>query len=136
MGSELDLSCTFPEPQKLVRARFNDIGLVTSRAETIRRVARAVMRGELNFDTSQDPDVFCRAMVSIRGIGEWTAQYVAMRALKHPDAFPAADLGLQKALSGQGRVTAATLLSRAESWRPWRAYAAMLLWSSLTNSGG
>ena len=135
-GRELDLSRTFPQPQKLARARLNDMGLVTSRAETIRRVARAVIRGELNFDTAQDPDDFCRSMVSIRGIGDWTAQYVAMRALKHPDAFPAADLGLQKALSRQSRVNAATLLSRAESWRPWRAYAAMLLWSSLTNSGG
>ena len=132
----LDLTCNFPAAEKLARARFNGMGLVTSRAETIRRVASAVVRGELSFDTAQDPDEFCRRLTSIRGIGEWTAQYVAMRALKYPDAFPAADLGLQKALADQGRVTAAMLDRRAESWRPWRAYAAMLLWSSLASSGG
>jgi AraC family transcriptional regulator of adaptative response / DNA-3-methyladenine glycosylase II len=66
----------------------------------------------------------------IKGIGDWTAQYVAMRALRQPDAFPAADLGLLKAASGAGqRLTPAQLKAKAESWRPFRAYAAVLLWS-------
>ena len=81
---------------KLARARFNNMGLVTSRAETIRRVASAVVRGDLASIRRRTRTIFCRMLVSIRGIGEWTAQYVAMRALKHPDAFPAADLGLLK----------------------------------------
>ncbi len=135
-NAKLDLTCTFPDAKQLARAHFNDMGLVTSRAAAIRRVAAAVLRGDISFDTAQDPDEFCKAMMSIRGIGAWTAQYVAMRALKHPDAFPAADLGLQKALAAEGRLTAAELQNRAESWRPWRAYAAMWLWSSLTTSGG
>ena len=130
------LTRIFPTPERLRRARFNNIGLVTSRAETIRRVAAAVADGEISFDPVQDPGEFAAALMSIRGIGEWTAQYVAMRAMKNPDAFPASDLGLLKAVEYPDRVSPATLAERAENWRPWRAYAAMLLWSSLPGSGG
>jgi AraC family transcriptional regulator of adaptative response / DNA-3-methyladenine glycosylase II len=133
---ELQLDRAFPTAEKLSRARFNDLGLVTSRAETIRRVAGVVVRGDNAFDTAQDPDEFCTNLMSIRGIGEWTAQYVAMRALKYPDAFPASDLGLLKAIHPNVKVSAAELRLRAESWRPWRAYAALLLWSTLSGSGG
>jgi len=136
--TELNLARQFPTPLKLARARFNNIGLVTSRAETIRRVAKAVLNGQLSFDSSQDPEYFCAVLTSIRGIGDWTAQYVAMRVLKNPDAFPTADLALLKAFdddAGQ-RISSASLQSRAEKWRPWRAYAALLLWSSLSGSGG
>ena len=94
------------------------------------------MRGELQFDTAQDPQEFCTTLKSIRGIGDWTAQYVAMRALKDPDAFPASDLGLIKALKYPEKVTPTELSRHAERWRPWRAYAALLLWNSLPGSGG
>jgi AraC family transcriptional regulator of adaptative response / DNA-3-methyladenine glycosylase II len=69
---------------------------------------------------------------ALPGIGEWTAQYIAMRALREPDAFPAADIGLLRAMTGRDgeRPTPASLLARAEHWRPWRAYAAQHLWSS------
>lgn len=135
---DLHLNRLFPSPQKLACARFNNVGLVTSRAETIRRVARGVVSGELCFDTAQDPDQFCRSLISIRGIGDWTAQYVAMRVLKSPDAFPTADLALLKSFdeAGQGRISGADLQRRAELWRPWRAYAALLLWGSAPSSGG
>jgi len=126
----------FPQPDRLTRARFNGIGLTKSRAETIRALARAVMRGDIEFDNAQDADQFCDALTSIKGIGDWTAQYVAMRVLKNPDAFPASDLALIKALNPDERVTAKTLTSRAESWRPWRAYAALLLWHTAPGSGG
>jgi len=67
------------------------------------------------------------------GIGEWTAHYVAMRAMREPDAFPAADIGLMRAMDdGAGRPAAAALLARAEGWRPWRAYAAVHLWAADT----
>lgn len=135
-ADELDLGRVFPPAQKLARARFNRIGLVRSRAETIRRVASAVVRGDISFDSAQDPLAFCEALTSIRGIGDWTAQYVAMRALKYPDAFPASDLGLLKAVRSTRKTSAVELERRAESWRPWRAYAAMLLWGSLSGSGG
>jgi AraC family transcriptional regulator of adaptative response / DNA-3-methyladenine glycosylase II len=135
-GSDVaPLSNLFPRPEKLARARLNDMGLVTSRADTIRRVARATAAGEIDFDNSQDPGEFCERLQAIRGIGEWTAEYVAMRALKYPDAFPASDLGLLKAM-GDGVAGAKELKQRAESWRPWRSYAALLLWGSLPGSGG
>lgn len=128
------LTHLFPRPEQLVRARFTDLGIVRSRAATLRAVAAAVVRGDLDFDPAQDVDAFCRRLVSIRGIGDWTAQYVAMRVLKDPDALPAGDLGLQKALSPGRRASAAELRRRADAWRPWRAYAAMLLWGAA--SGG
>lgn len=126
----------FPTAARLSRARFNDIGLVSSRAETLRRVASAVVSGELQFDVAMDPADFCTTLKSIKGIGEWTAQYVAMRALKNPDAFPDSDLGLLKALKHPARATPSELSRHAEKWRPWRAYAAMHLWNSLPGSGG
>ena len=125
----------FPEAERLVRARFNNMGLVTSRIETIRAVSRAVVNGEIGFESAQDPVEFCRHLVSIRGIGEWTAEYIAMCGLKNPDAFPASDLGLLKAV-GNEVTRPSDLKLCAEAWRPWRAYAALLLWSSLPGSGG
>ena len=126
----------FPRPAKLARARFNRVGLIRSRAETIRLLARAVENGGISFDAAQESEDFCRSLTAIKGIGDWTAQYVAMRVLKNPDAFPATDLALLKALAAPERVSAKTLLARAEQWRPWRAYAALLLWQAAPGSGG
>ena len=135
-SDDLTLTHLFPTAAKLARARFNDIGLVSSRAETIRQVASAASRGEIDFEQADDPDMFCQKLMAVRGIGAWTAEYVSMRALKYPDAFPTADLGLLKATGNDVKNGAAMLKKRAESWRPWRAYAALLLWSSLSDSGG
>ncbi|MCH9696430.1 MAG: helix-turn-helix domain-containing protein [Gammaproteobacteria bacterium] len=131
-------SVLFPAPEKMLRARLGDIGVIRSRAATIRRVAKAICEGQLSFEPDQDAQEFRRAMIDIKGIGEWTADYVAMRALKHPDAFPHADLGLLRAFDapGQDRLKPAELKQRAEQWRPWRAYAALLLWSYGDSPGG
>ena len=128
----------FPEPKKLVRARLENLGIIASRARTIRSIARAVIDGTLSFDAAESPDDFCESLQAIKGIGDWTAQYVAMRALKNPDAFPASDLGLLRALDHPGklRMKAGELMTRAEAWRPWRAYAALLLWGSENGAGG
>ena len=69
---------------------------------------------------------------SLAGIGEWTAQYIAMRELREPDAFPVADIGLLRAMADRDgtRPSPAQLLAHAERWRPWRAYAALHLWAS------
>jgi AraC family transcriptional regulator of adaptative response / DNA-3-methyladenine glycosylase II len=77
-------------------------------------------------------------LLSIRGIGKWTAEYVAMRAMKNPDAFPSSDLGLLRALRDDegSNPGPAELEELSEGWRPWRAYAALLLWSSTPDSGG
>ena len=133
---ESGLRRLFPTAAQLMRARLQNIGLVRSRAATIQRVAAAVQGGDLHFDVAQDPVEFRESLLKIKGVGEWTAQYVAMRALKNPDAFPGADLGLIKAVAYPARVAPKELVTRAEEWRPWRAYAAMLLWSSLPGSGG
>ncbi len=129
---------TFPRPERLRRARFKGIGLVRSRAQTVRNVAAAVDDGGLRFDAAQDPAALRGALTSIRGIGDWTAAYVAMRATKNPDALPASDLGLLRAFDrdGKPRMRPKELEARAERWRPWRAYAALLLWSSMPGSGG
>ena len=131
-------SLIFPRAEKLQRARLSDLGIIKSRSDTIRRVAKGVAEGRISFDPSQDVADFCRNLVAIKGIGEWTAQYVAMRALKDPDAFPSSDLGLLRAFDtpANGRIKPAALKARAEAWRPWRAYAALLLWSSDKGSGG
>lgn len=130
------VSRLFPTAERLRRARFNELGLTTGRARTLRSVAAAVVQGDLVFDVAQEPAEFCTTLKSIKGVGEWTAQYVAMRAMKHPDAFPATDLGLLKAIDPPHRVSPGALLERAEDWRPWRAYAALLLWGSMAGSGG
>jgi AraC family transcriptional regulator of adaptative response / DNA-3-methyladenine glycosylase II len=130
------LNRMFPTPGRLKRARFNGIGIVRSRIDTIRSVASAVVSGDLVFDGSREPNEVRKVLLSIRGIGDWTAEYVAMRALKDPDAFPRSDLGLISAVAHPDRVTPRALGERAEGWRPWRAYAAMLLWGSLAGSGG
>ena len=131
-------SLVFPRPEKLLRARLGDLGIIRSRADTIRRVAKACTTGQICFDAAQSVDEFCKSLIEIKGIGEWTAQYVAMRALKDPDAFPHSDLGLLRAFDApdRERIKPRELKARAEAWRPWRAYAALLLWSSGENSGG
>ena len=128
----------FPEPRKLVHSRLEDLGIIGSRARTIRSIARAVVDGTLGFDSAEGPNRFCNSLKAIKGIGDWTAEYVAMRVLKNPDAFPASDLGLLRAFDSPGkeRMKPAELMTRAEAWRPWRAYAALLLWGSGNGTGG
>lgn len=114
------------------------IGLPRARAECIVALARAVVRGELPELASDtpcgDPASFTRRFIDLPGIGAWTAEYVAMRALHWPDAFPHGDLGLRRAVGGGG-MTPARLRAAAEPWRPWRAYAAQHLWASLGDAG-
>jgi AraC family transcriptional regulator of adaptative response / DNA-3-methyladenine glycosylase II len=102
------------------------IGLTRARAATAVALARAVVDGLLADDS--DPESQIAALKEVHGIGDWTASYIAMRALHWPDAFPHGDLGLRKAA---GNLTARELLAVAERWRPYRAYAAMHLWASL-----
>lgn len=132
------LTHLFPVPERLARARFKNIGVTRARAATLRRLAQFVADGSLVFDGSQEPAAFRDSLLAIPGIGEWTAEYIAMRALKNPDAFPAADLGLLRAFDrpGRERLKPAQLEEISQAWRPWRAYAALLLWGSAPGSGG
>jgi len=130
-----ELSHYFPAAQTLVAADIAALGMPGARAEALRALAVA---------SSTDPELFrlgdslessVARLRALRGIGEWTAQYIAMRALREPDAFPAADIGLMRAMADADgrRPGPAELLIRAERWRPWRAYAALHLWFSDTH---
>ncbi len=116
----------FPTARVLADSTLAGIGLTGARAQTIRALARAVYGGRISFENVVDSGEFVERLCEIPGIGPWTAQYVAMRALGEPDAFPYTDLGLMRALHLE---TARELERRAEVWRPWRAYAAMHLWN-------
>jgi AraC family transcriptional regulator, regulatory protein of adaptative response / DNA-3-methyladenine glycosylase II len=114
-------------PESLMRARVNP-GMPQARWDSIRGLARAVARGEITFERGATLDESIDRLTAMPGIGPWTAHYIAMRALREPDAFPHSDLGLRKAA---GMVSDRALLARAEAWRPYRSYATMLLWRSL-----
>jgi len=128
----------FPSPERLQKARLESIGIVRSRAQSIRELARAVVDGTIQFDATRSTEAWHAQLTALPGIGDWTAAYIAMRALKDPDAFPAADPGLLRAFSGVAgrRLQPRELAERAASWRPWRAYAALLTWNSGNGGGG
>lgn len=119
------LTRLFPSPEALASANLTSVGLTTARADTIRALARAVASGNIKFEGVVNSESFLDRLCEVPGIGAWTAQYIAMRALREPDAFPSSDLGLLRASAMD---SARELESRAEGWRPWRAYAAMYLW--------
>lgn len=119
----------FPTPESLAGADLESIGLTRARAATVRGVAAALLDGRIDFRPERRLDEFVARWVALPGIGPWTAQYIAMRALGHPDAFPAGDLVLRKALADGGTApTEKATAARAERWRPWRAYAVIHLW--------
>lgn len=108
--------------------RIAEQGIVRQRAKAIVALAQALAEGRLVLDPGGDVAACMEALQGIDGIGPWTAQYIAMRALRWSDAFPHTDYGVRKAL---GDCTGAAALRHAEQWRPWRAYAVMHLWKSL-----
>ena len=109
-----------------------------SRGAALNGLAGAVRDDPKLFDPQRGLDEAIAQLKGLAGIGEWTAQYIAMRQLREPDAFPAADVGLMRALARPdgARPTPVELLDRAEHWRPWRAYAALHLWTSLADKPG
>ena len=127
MSSPNRLTHLFPRPEVLANTRLASIGLPAARAEAIRRLARSVCDHEIDFDSFGDADTLMGRLGEIAGIGKWTVQYVAMRALGEPDAFPSGDIGLLHALHLN---STREMELRAEKWRPWRACAAVYLWSS------
>jgi len=111
------------------------IGLTGAKAATIAGVATAVASGALDLHAARaaPADEALRMLVALPGIGPWTASYVRMRALGDRDAFPSGDLGVRKALARHG-VTGRAVDEVAERWRPWRGYATLHLWHSLSHS--
>jgi AraC family transcriptional regulator, regulatory protein of adaptative response / DNA-3-methyladenine glycosylase II len=131
-GDASGLTAVFPRPERLAAANLATLGMPRPRALALSALAASAAGDARLFDPDQDLDTAVARLRVLPGIGEWTAQYIAMRALREPDAFPAADIGLLRAMSAADgtRPTAAALLARAEVWRPWRAYAAQHLWAS------
>lgn len=127
------LTHLFPTSQRLAGATVDQIGrlgITRQRAQTLIALSRAVAEGDLLLEPGGRIEDVITRLREIPGIGEWTAQYVAMRALSWPDAFPHTDLVLRKALCASNPTE---ILARAEKWRPWRAYAALHLWATQTD---
>ncbi len=128
------LTRLFPRPEELADADVASVGLPSRRGETIRALAREVAAGRIELGPAASLDEAGRRLGGIPGIGPWTAQAIALRALGEPDAFPSGDLGLRKALAGGGPLPSpASVEARARTWRPWRAYALIHLWTDLAN---
>lgn len=126
------LTRVFPTPRQLAGADLTAIGLPKTRRIALSALAAAVVADPLIFGPRRSLEEAVDQLRSLTGIGEWTAQYIAMRELREPDAFPSADMGLMRAMSDRigPRPSPAELLAHAERWRPWRAYAALHLWAS------
>ncbi|MEL7633575.1 MULTISPECIES: AlkA N-terminal domain-containing protein [Sporomusa] len=128
------LTHIFPSPEAVVAMgeniteNFGVLGVIAARSNTIYELARVLSQGEVNFDLCAQPEEEMKKLMQIRGIGSWTAQYIAMRAMEWPDSFLETDAGVKHALPGY---TAKELLKMAESWRPWRSYATVNLWNTL-----
>lgn len=126
------LSHVFPTPKVLALADLSSLGMPKSRARTLSAVAAACLENAELFASNCDLEEAVQRLRAIRGVGEWTAQYIALRQLREPDAFPASDVGVLRALTDERGLRPKTfeVLARAESWRPWRAYAAQHLWAA------
>lgn len=129
------LNTAFPTPTEIADVKLTSMikcGVTSARGSTLLRLARVMSEGGLDLTPGADIEATLDKLRALPGIGEWTAQYIAMRALAWPDAFPHSDLGILKAMKLNDPKDA---LAAAENWRPWRAYAVMHLWRSLANRG-
>lgn len=139
-GAHLDMSRrahsglarTFPTPSELLAADLGKLGMPGARKRTLQALAGIALQDPNLFQPFGSMEAAIKRLREISGIGEWTAQYIALRALRETDAFPASDIGLLRGIAcfDGARPTPAGLLARAEPWRPWRAYAAQHLWAA------
>ncbi len=132
------LTRLFPQPAVLAAASgdaLGQLGIVKQRQVAIVAIARAVADNQLPLHSGVDVPATLAALQALPGIGDWTAQYIAMRALRWPDAFPSGDVALQKALGVQGNKHAARdALAASQAWKPWRSYAVIRAWALLPAS--
>ena len=130
------LTHVFPDPGQIVAADFTNFGMPGARIAALQSLARAALDDPKLFEPGGAPDDVLERLLALPGFGEWTVQYWALRALRDSDAFPAADVGLLRAMTVDGkRLTPKALTERAEAWRPWRAYAAQHLWAADIETG-
>lgn len=134
-----DIHRLFPTPLALAQASedaLGQLGIVRQRQKAIRAIALAVVQGDVRLSPAEDPETTMAALRALPGIGDWTAQYIAMRALRWPDAFPAADVALHAALHiPRGASAARHALAASQVWRPWRSYAVMRTWAGCAKVG-
>ncbi len=138
-ANALGLTHVFPDAARVAAADadLSTLGMPRARIAWLQALARAHLEDPTLFSSRLDVltplDDVIKKLRSLKGIGEWTAHYIAMRQLREPDAFPVGDVALMRALANAKgvRPTAQQMLARAERWRPWRAYAALHLWASL-----
>ena len=129
-----ELSTIFPSPETIlafggdVENRLGPLGITGVRARSIFSLADKLSFGEIDLSPQADPETTIPKLLTISGVGPWTAQYIAMRTLGFPDAFPHTDYGVKKAFAG---LSEQEIMRHAEAWRPWRAYATINLWHSL-----
>ena len=131
-ANELGLTRIFPTPQRLVGEDIAALGMPRARGAALEALARTVAADPTIFTPRADLESAIAALKALPGVGEWTAQYIALRELREPDAFPQADIGLMRAMADETgqRPTADQLFARSAAWRPWRAYAAQHLWAA------
>ncbi|THD63291.1 MAG: DNA-3-methyladenine glycosylase 2 family protein [Phenylobacterium sp.] len=131
-AASLGLTRAFPAPEQLVGQDIAALGMPRARGAALEALARTVAADPTIFTPRGDLESAIAALKALPGVGEWTAQYIALRELREPDAFPQADIGLLRGMADEtgARPTPAELLARAEAWRPWRAYAAQHLWAA------
>ncbi len=125
------VTTVFPAPERVAKLtidRIARLGVLAARSRSILALARALAGGGIELGPNADVATQIENLRALPGIGEWTAQYIAMRALGWPDAFPHTDYGVMKAL---GETNPKRVLEAGEAWRPWRSYAVMHLWQSL-----
>jgi AraC family transcriptional regulator of adaptative response / DNA-3-methyladenine glycosylase II len=131
-AAALGLTRLFPGPERLVGRDIAALGMPRSRSAAIEALARTAVADPAIFSPRADLESAIRALSALPGVGEWTAQYIALRELREPDAFPHADVGLLRALADQTgqRPSPQSVLAMSQAWRPWRAYAAQHLWAA------
>jgi len=130
LSSTEGLTRLFPGPSAVAEADTAGLAMPATRRETLRRLASALADGDIVLDHGADREEAGGKLLALRGIGPWTASYVAMRALGDPDAFLPTDLGVRRAVEGLGvSGDPASIQKLAERWRPWRSYAVQHLWN-------
>jgi AraC family transcriptional regulator, regulatory protein of adaptative response / DNA-3-methyladenine glycosylase II len=123
------LTQVFPRPGRFQSAGLAHLGMTKARAASLAGIAKAAVIDPRLFEPQSDLAEAVARLRDIAGVGEWTAQYIAMRALGESDAFLAGDVALHRTLANRGnRPSIRELIARAERWRPWRAYAMLYLW--------
>jgi AraC family transcriptional regulator of adaptative response / DNA-3-methyladenine glycosylase II len=125
------LTHVFPSPDELIELDLSSLGMPSARRRSLETLIRTLADGSLELSSGSDWTKARRQLLCIPGIGPWTVETIAMRALGDPDAFPATDLGVRRGAESLGMGSSPTaLLAHAERWKPWRAYAVQYLWST------